>query len=501
MQDQRERERAKIDGRACFAGAAYLMGVGLIFLLGRVGAPDGLVQALGPLFALSGVALLGALTRSTRVPTFFIADRAIPAVYAGLSFAAFAAGLFLCLGPPSAAPLPLAGVAIGLSVNGLIVGPLLRASGASALSDLLATRFPNPLLKAIFTGLLLAIGIFIAIAGFEAAIDAFVALFAPARGAAEAIVAAILVLMIAPGGLAGLLWGGAASAGILIIILLLPIVAQFFADDAAIGVALRDAGLWRDAVAQGWGPGDVHDPGTSVLVVLASALAVAALAPFTSPAIASFRAGQASRAGAFGLFFVALIGLAAFIDLVVWPSPAGPMSSGLKASALLLAALALCSAGVHSASRARGTNAGGAYSRYMPLASQRLARSRALTLAIIALCAGLTWRLAIDPKAAIVVAAALSLSLVAPALALAFSSRATASHAIACVAVSLTTAVVLIVLERRIPGAERLLIGALCAGGAGFVAGWGGAVFSRGERDPNPARRDIFVDAPLDPSG
>ena len=79
--------------------------------------------------------------------------------------------------------------------------------------------------------------------------------------------------------------------------------------------------------------------------------------------------------------------------------------------------------------------------------------------------------------------------------------RATASHAIACVAVSLTTAVVLIVLERRIPGAERLLIGALCAGGAGFVAGWGGAVFSRGERDPNPARRDIFVDAPLDPSG
>src|ERR1700722_7885291 len=108
MQDQRERERAKIDGRACFAGAAYLMGVGLIFLLGRVGAPDGLVQALGPLFALSGVALLGALTRSTRVPPVFIADRPIPAVYAGLSFAAFAAGLFLCLGPPSAAPLPLA---------------------------------------------------------------------------------------------------------------------------------------------------------------------------------------------------------------------------------------------------------------------------------------------------------------------------------------------------------------------------------------------------------
>jgi hypothetical protein len=311
----------------------------------------------------------------------------------------------------------------------------------------------------------------------------------------------MLVLIVAPGGLAGLLWGGAANAGILIIILFLPIAAQFFADDAAIGAALRDAGLWRDALAQAWSAQDAHDPGTNVLVVLASAMAIASLAPFTSPAIASFRKGQALRAGGFGLFFTALIGLAAFIDLVVWPSPAGPMSSGLKASALLLAALALCSAGIHCASRARGTNAAGAYGRYMPLASQRLARSRALTLALIALCAGLTWRLAIDPRAAIVVAAALSLSLIAPALALAFSARATAAHAMVCVAISLTAVVALIALERRIPGAERLLIGALCVGGAGFVAGWAAAIFAPGESDPNPTRRDIFVDAPLDPSG
>jgi cation/acetate symporter len=501
MQDQRKRERAKIDGRASFAGAAYLMGVGLIFLLGRVGAPDGLVQALGPLFALSGAALLGVLTRSTRVPTFFIADRAIPAPYAGLAFAAYAAGLFLCLGPPSAAPMPLAGVAIGLGVGGLIVGPFLRASGASALSDILATRFPNLLLKAIFTGVLLAIGIFVAAAGFEAAADAFMALFTASRGAAVAVVAAMLVLMIVPGGLAGLIWGGAANAGILLIILFLPIAAQFFADDAAIGAALRDPALWRDALGQTWSAAGAQDSGTNVLVVLASVLAIASLAPFTGPAIASFREGQAVRAGAFGLLFLALIGLAAFIDLVVWPSPAGPMSSGLKASALLLAALALCSAGVQAASRARGTNAGGAYSRYMPLASQRLARSRALTLALIALCAGLTWRLAIDPRAAVVVAAALSLSLIAPALALAFSSRATPTHAMACVAVSLGLAVVLIAVERRIPDAERLLIGALCAGAAGFVAGWAAAIFAPGEGDQSPARRDIFVDAPLDPSG
>jgi cation/acetate symporter len=497
MQDQRE--RAKIDGRATFAGAAYLMGVGLIFLLGRVGAPDRLVQALGPLFGLSAVSLLGVLTRSTRVPAFFIADRAIPAPYCGLAFAAFAAGLVLCLGP--AGPLPLAGVAIGLCLSGLIVGPLLRASGASALSDLLATRFPNPLLKAGCAGLLLAIGFFVAAAGFEAAVEAFMALFELSRAVTEAVVAGIVLLMIAPGGLAGLLWGAAASAGVLLIILALPIAAQFIGGDAPIGVVIGDAAIWRDAFARGWITQGVGDPRMNSLLVLTSAIAIAALPPLTSPAIASFREGQALRAGALGVAFTALIGVAAFVNLVVWPSPAGPMSSGLKASALLLAALSLCSAGVVSASRARGTNAGGAYGRYMPLASQRLARSRALLLAVVLLCVGMAHRLTFDPKAAIVVAAALSLSLIAPALALALWSRANAAHAIACVVVSLATAATLGALEGRIPNAERLLIGALCAGAAGFVAGWAAAIFSSSERSPNPARRDIFVDAPFDPGG
>ena len=42
MQD--ERDRAKIDGQAAFASAAFLIGVGSIYLLARVGAPDGLVH-------------------------------------------------------------------------------------------------------------------------------------------------------------------------------------------------------------------------------------------------------------------------------------------------------------------------------------------------------------------------------------------------------------------------------------------------------------------------
>ena len=139
-------------------------------------------------------------------------------------------GSFFASIPPGGSPLPLAGVAAGLGIGALGVGPALRAINASALGDLLATRFPHPLLKLYFAGLLFAIGALVAAAGFETALDAFAALFASSRGAAATIVAIILALMVVPGGLAGLLWAGAASAGVLIIILALPIAAQFLAE-------------------------------------------------------------------------------------------------------------------------------------------------------------------------------------------------------------------------------------------------------------------------------
>jgi hypothetical protein len=496
MSEQRERERAKIDGRAAFAGAAYLMGIGLIYLLARVGAPDGLVRALGPLFALAGLALLGGLARSSRVPGFFAADRAVPAPYAGLAFAGIAAGLVFCLDPAGAPPLPPVGVAIGLGVGALAVGPALRAMNASALGDLLATRFPHPLLRLYFAGLLFAIGALVAAAGFEAAVDAFIALFSPSRGAAATIVAIILTLMIAPGGLAGLLWAAAAGAGMLIVILALPIGVQLLAGDSAIAPLLRDAAIWDDALARAWGAG--ADPGGHLLVVLASALAIASLPPLTAPAIGGFGAGQAARAGVFGLIFAALIGLGAFVDLVVWPAAAEPINGGLKSSAMLAAALTLAAAGAHSASRAWGTNAGGAYERFTPLASQRLARARALMLIVIALCAAAAVRSPFDPKLALFAAATLSLGFAAPALAVASSARANSAHGAAAVVVSLATAWALAALEGRVPEPEKLLIGALCAAAAGFIVGWSAAIFSPGRRGSKPVRRDLFLDAPLD---
>jgi hypothetical protein len=501
MQDERERERAKIDGRASFAGAAYLIGIGLIYLLARVGAPDGLVRALGPLFALAGIGLVGLLTRSARTPAFFTADRAIPAPYAGLAFAGIAAGLVLCLESRGESPAPLAGVAAGLCIGALAVGPLLRATRASALGDLLATRFPSPALRLFLAALLFAIGALVAAAGFEAAVNALVALFEPSRGAAAAIVALTIVLILVPGGVAGLLWSAAAGAGIILIILTLPIAAQFFTGDSPLGPGIRDARLWGDALAHIWGAGDFGDPKAHWLVVAASALAVATLPLLATTAVASSSESQALRAGGCGLLFAALIALAVFVDLVVRPAPLGPISSGLKSSATLLAALILAGAGVHSASRAWGMNMSGPASRYAPLASQRLARSRAAMIAVVALCAGLTVRAPLDPMTAIVAAAALSLGLMAPLVALAFFSRATPVHAAVSTLASIATALVVGLLERRMPDAGRLLLIALSAAAAGFALGWSAAIFSPGQRELTPARQDMFIDAPLDPGG
>jgi cation/acetate symporter len=501
MQDRQELERARIDGRAAFAVAAYLIGVGLIFLLARVGAPDGLVSALGPLFALAGVGVLGVLTRSTRVPAFFAADRAIPAPYAGLAFAAMAIGLMVALGPPGDSLLPSAGVALGLLVGATVVGPLLRARGASAPADLIATRFPSRPLRLVVAVLLLTIGGLIATAGFELASDALVGLFALSRGGAAALAGAIVALMIVPGGLAGLVWGAAASAGVALIVGYLPVAAQMFAGDAAAWPAPPDAGRWSDALAAVWSAG-AGDPETHLLAVVATALAIAALPLFATPAAASWSERQALRAGGFGLAFAGLVGLAALLDPLAWSAPSSPMTGGLRSSAILLAALALAAAGAHSASRAWGlTNTRGLARQYPPLASQRLARSRALALIVIAVCAGLAARPLVDPKFAIVAAAAAALGLIAPVLALALFSRATSTHAIASLTASLATALVLGALEHRVPDAPRLLIGALSVGAAGFAAGWSMAIFSPEGRRRTAPLNDLFIDAPLDPQG
>jgi cation/acetate symporter len=509
MQDQRDRQRAKIDGLAAFAGAAFLISIGLVYLLARVGAPDGLVHAMGPFLALAGVALLGALARSSRVPGFFAADRAVPPPYGGLGFAATAAGFVLCLDFPNSSPLPFVGVAGGLCLNVLVVAPLLRASKASGLADLLATRFPNPLLRLYLAALQVVIGALVAAAGFATAINRIVTLFEPSRSLAAAIAAFMVACIVVPGGLAGLLWGGAVSAGAILIILALPIAGNFVFGAAApaeaslanvselVGELLAPA--WRHSHGSG-------DPAVHFLFALATGLAIATLPPFMSGAIASPGERSALRAGGLGLAFAIVIALAAAFDLGLPMAWTGPMASGFGATAGLLAALILSAAGVLSAGRAWGmTMTRRPQDRYAPLASQRLARSRAAMIAILAACALVAVREPLDPRMALAVAGALSLGCVTPLIAFALFSRASNVQGFAGALTALATVVLLVVAERLGDGWERLepgrlLVGALASAAAGFVAGWAAGVFSPRANEPPPARHDLFVDAPLDRS-
>src|SRR5271156_1585443 len=132
-----QHDRDRIDGLASFAAAAFLTGMGLVAALARVGAPDRLVESLGPLIALVGLAIIGALTRTSRLADFLAARRAIPAIYAGLAFAATAPGRVLTLqsSPGGRLPLPGLDIALGLVIAALIVGPLVRQANLSAVSD------------------------------------------------------------------------------------------------------------------------------------------------------------------------------------------------------------------------------------------------------------------------------------------------------------------------------------------------------------------------------
>lgn len=490
-------DRDRIDGLAAFAAAAFLTGLGLVAALARVGAPDRLVEALGPLIALFGLAILGALTRTARLADFLAARRAVPAPYGGLAFAATAAGLVFALdaSPTGQSPLPWLGVAVGLVGAALIAGPLVRRVGAGALSDVLATRFAAAPARWAFAAALCAIGVLTATAGFETAADVLVAHVGQSRRAAEIVVALSLAMTIVPGGLKGLLWSDAASAGGALAI-------------AAIGAALAWGGGGAPPLAEmaeGWlGLARLHADSTAMLLETATAFAVGAFFAFT-PASIGAPPRQTLRAGMFCLAFC-LVGLALGATglAVFWSDPTSatrsPTASALVGAATWLPALALARGGVWGAARAAGIDLATAYARLTVLASARLARIRLMMLAVIVLAALVSDLRAIDPPTAMVFALALNVALIAPSLILASISPGRSSTAFAAIAAGLT-----VLAWRRIEagpsaGNRDLLIGALIAGAAALLFG---AVV--GAIAPVPAgarkvgaRADPFVDLPFE---
>ncbi len=331
LTDEDLQVRAAIDGRAAFATAALAVAGVLVALLDRVGAPPRLVAVLGPAVALAGLSAIGVLLRDMRISRFYAAGRVVPASYAGFAFAALAAGLFAPFLPPArggpSSELVLWSFAGGVACAGLIVGPLLRRTGAFSVPDLIANRFPNLALRFGVVAVIGAVGLLVAIAGFATAATALSEGMGLSSRLAGALIGVVVCFVLAPGGVGGLVWASAGAAGILLAGLALPLAIVWIGGEAPPLPVIGDVTAWAAALRRfgEWNIGAASSEPAGPAVVLAIVLGIGSLAPLLTPAT-STSGGKAARGA----------GLAGFLWCVAF--------AALAAATLALSALAIDSA-------------------------------------------------------------------------------------------------------------------------------------------------------------
>jgi hypothetical protein len=481
---------SRIDGLAIFAAAVFAVCLATIMTLDRVGAPGGLVRAIGPVLALIGVTVFGLGARNADLGSFMAASRRVSPFYGGLGGVAGAAGVALCLYPDfaSLSDPPLLAVLIGMAVGATVFGPLLRRFGATSLADVIATRFSGSPIPFVSGIVIWATAALTALAGFETAVLATQALVTTSRAWAEAIVASVLILSVAPGGLTGVISTAAASAGAIAMVTLLG-----FASGWRLGMAPPD---WHAAVI----------PASFALAapkLIATTVALAAFFTFEPAAVASRHTGAAIRAGivavVVGLALAGLMGgaLPAFpVDLAA--ADLNPVAASLTGAATLAAAMALARLGVQAASRAFGAALADPPKPFPTLASVRLARMRAVQVVIVVGCAVCDSKGLIEARTALVIAVALSLALTTPLVALALIPRVgplSASFGMLC-AFAAVAAIVRMAPVTQLPGAANLFEAALMVAAVAFVAGaLASLVAPRRGRAPTPGAFDLFADA------
>jgi cation/acetate symporter len=485
-----ERDRERIDGLASFAAVAFLTAIGLVAALARVGAPDRLVEILGPLVALIGLLVIGAVNRTARLADFLAARRAVPPIYGGLAFAATAAGLALTLGPESSAALaPWPAAALGLAGAALVIGPLLRRADASAAADIVATRFPFAAVRILFGLASAAVGALTAAAGFAAATAALIAATGGSPRLAEAVAALALAIGVVPGGLKGLLWSDAASAAGALAI-------------AAIGAALAWSGGGESAAMLVHWLSIAPRPADSnaLLRAVAGVFALVGFLPLAAPALGA-QEGYAQRTGVYGLAFgVVALALGATAWAAFAPDVAAdraPTAAALIGAAAWLPALALARAGVYTAARGLGVDLSAAYARFALLASRRIALTR-LTMALVIVAVGVSAdRGLIDSPRALAWALALNLAFASPLLALGLAERGGVYAACALIATAAAVLATRLGPVWQTVGPADILVGGLIAGASGLLAGAFAALFERRPPPPNIKPYDPFADLPF----
>ena len=472
-----------VGAKVAFALGAFALAIIALFALERVGAPDSLVAALGPIAALIGVAGLGVLTRARTLLDFLAARRATPPFYAGLALAAVIGGFALAFAGAAedATDLPWRGVGGGIVFAALAVAPRWRGRQASTVADVFATRFPSPFTRVAFALILCACGWGLATAGLGYAALSLRDSLGVGEDAALALSAVALVLSLAPGGLRSLVWTDAASGatGLLVIGLLLALSAQSGLDVqfGNVGAAL---GAW---------------PAAPLVQEIAAAAAAASLFAFVHPALSVASSAAARRAGLTALVALGLGGAAAAAlgDLAM----KGPSDSALTALIAWLPAMALARAGLFAASRAVGLDLARASKRLSVLASRRMAMARG-GVVVGAIVASFAARATAHPSGPLFFALALWLAFAAPSLALAALPGRNSGPAILAFAASVAAALGGRYVAFGNPSyGPDLLVGALGAGLAGLAAGL--CVFALSPPSaPAAPLADPFVELPAE---
>ncbi len=485
-------DRQRSDGRAVFAAATLLLVTGLIATLARVGAPDGLVEALGPLFMFLGLAVIGVGARAPSQTEFLAARRGAPPLYGGLAFAATATGIAFSLGDGSEHGAPWRGFVAGVALAAFVVAPSLRRHNASAISDRLATRFPALPSRIAFTGVIAAAALLTALAGFATATRALVASANFSARAAEALVALTLALTLIPGGLKGLLWSDAASGGgALLIVTLGALLAISGSPDPLPPLALAVSATLAAR------SGD----SASLATELAAALAIAGSFTLAWPALGARSPIEARRAGLIGVLFCVFGFAAAALALpfAAAGAQASPVARALAAAATWLPGLALARSGLLAAARAAGLDLRIAYAKLIVLSSRRIARIR---LTLVAGIAATVYVAHIEPeasRAAVYGALAIGLAFIAPGLALTLWRRAASGAASFALACAIVVAIARLYPFAAFPKGPALLAEALLAGVAALTGGLAfAALFPTPEKSNADGRADPFSDLPLD---
>ncbi len=301
---------AAIGAGFSFALAAFIVGLGLLAVLERVGLPEPVLRFCVWAMIFTGLIVIAARLRTMRPAEFYAGGRNLPPVYAALAYTGLGAGVFLPFLPPLLPGVGFSslavGFALGLASALCLTGPYLRRSAAFSIADLVGMRFPHPLVRCVIAVIAAGCAVFIALAGYDTALNAFIATTGVGRNLGIFVVGFLLVLLIVPGGLSGIIWLAAGAAIVSLAALGLPPALMLFHESP-----LWLGGTARFAQMAGTGAAPAFNPA----IAIALALGLSALAPLFGPSVASGGRIPALRAGPLAVFFIGTLAVLAVLTL------------------------------------------------------------------------------------------------------------------------------------------------------------------------------------------